>query len=101
MRTVMLALAVLAAPLARAEPADAPGGSLVLLGVRAGPTTPQLFNALSTNVLVDVEGVWGPARSGPALFLDLGYTQPVERGTRIDGRFTANGGKVSYAMTVQ
>ena len=100
--TILFFLSVLAAPAARAKKAPAPPeGHLFLVGLRAGPITPQPFNALSANVLVNLEALWAPAATGPALFLDFGQTQPTSSGTRTDSRFTANGGEIAYLMTVQ
>lgn len=97
-----LCLLLLASPLARAQqpPASSPS-SQWMLGLRAGATTPQLFNSLSSNVMVNLEGMWAATGTGPALFLDFGHVQPVSRGTHTDARFEQNGGQVSYLMTVQ
>lgn len=99
--TLLCTLVLFAAPLARAAPPSDPESSRLMLGLRAGPTTPQPFNELSTNFLVNLEAMWASAASGPALFLDFGHVQPVARGSRTDSRFAANGGKVSYLLTVQ
>jgi len=73
---------------------------LLLLGLRAGPSTPQPFNRLATSFLLDFEGVWAPHRDGLAVSFDVGYTRPAASGTRVDPRIAAEGGRVSYSMTV-
>ena len=100
--TILCLVFLSALSVARAEPLrEPPRGSLFLAGVRAGPTTPQPFNDLSTNVMVNFEALWAPWTTGLGLFLDVGHVQPVARGSRRDARFAANGGEVSYLMTVQ
>lgn len=97
-----LCLVLLASPWALAQqPPPATASSQWMLGLRAGAITPQLFNPLSSNVMVNLEGVWAATGSGPALFVDFGHVQPVARGTRTDARFPQNGGEVSYLLTVQ
>ena len=80
---------------------DAP--PTVLVGARIGIVTPQVFNKLETNYLVDIEGAYQLPFANRALgvFLDLGFSQPHEHGTRTDPRVAANGGAEAYDMQVQ
>ena len=75
----------------------------ILLGVRAGAVTPQVFNKLGTNFLVELEGAYQLpfAHRRLGIFLDVGYSQPTESGSHQDPRVLSNSGKVNYTMTVR